>query len=114
LSEICDAVAVIEKGKILATGTIDEIMTGLRQHRVLCVRLRSGKDDAMRFLLEQPGVARVLDANDRLQLEFTGDDAEQVALLGKLVGAGFPILEFNAEGAGLEDVFMRITAGKVQ
>jgi len=27
LSEICDAVAVIEKGKILATGTIEEIMT---------------------------------------------------------------------------------------
>jgi hypothetical protein len=56
----------------------------------------------------------VLDANDRLQLEFTGDDTAQVALLGKLVGAGFPVLEFNAEGAGLEDVFMRITAGKVQ
>jgi ABC-2 type transport system ATP-binding protein len=28
LSEICDAVAVIEKGKILATGTVQEIMTG--------------------------------------------------------------------------------------
>jgi ABC-2 type transport system ATP-binding protein len=114
LSEICDAVAVIEKGKILATGTIEEIMTGLREHRVLSVKLRGDKDGAMRFLLEQPGVARVLDANDRLQLEFTGDDTAQVALLGRLVGAGFPVLEFNAEGAGLEDVFMRITAGKVQ
>jgi ABC-2 type transport system ATP-binding protein len=114
LSEICDAVAVIEKGKILATGTVDEIMTGLRQHRVLSVRLRGDKDGAMRFLLEQPDVARVLDVNDRLQLEFTGDDTAQVELLGRLVGAGFPVLEFNAEGAGLEDVFMRITTGKVQ
>jgi len=114
LSEICDAVAVIEKGKILATGTIEEIMTGLREHRVLSVRLRGDRETAMKFLLEQPGVARVIDANDRLQLEFTGDDTAQVALLGKLVGAGFPVLEFNVEGAGLEDVFMRITAGKVQ
>jgi len=114
LSEICDAVAVIEKGKILATGTIDEIMTGLRQYRVLSVRLRGDKAGAMRFLLEQPDVARVLDANDRLQLEFTGDDTAQVELLGRLVSAGFPVLEFNAEGAGLEDVFMRITTGKVQ
>ena len=114
LSEICDAVAVIEKGKILATGTVEEIMTGLREHRVLSVRLRGDRETAMKFLLEQPGVARVIDANDRLQLEFTGDDTAQVALLGKLVGAGFPVLEFNVEGAGLEDVFMRITAGKVQ
>ena len=68
----------------------------------------------MRFLLEQPGVARVLDANDRLQLEFAGDDAAQAALLGRLVGAGHPVLEFSTEGAGLEDLFMKITAGKVQ
>jgi ABC-2 type transport system ATP-binding protein len=114
LSEICDAVAVIEKGKILATGTVEEIMKGIREHRVLSVRLSGEREKAMRFLLEQPDVARVLDANDRLQVEFTGDDTAQVALLGRLVAAGFPILEFNAEGAGLEDLFMKITAGNVQ
>lgn len=114
LSEICDAVAVIEKGKILATGTVDEIMTGIREHRVLSIRLAGAREGAMRFLLEQPGVARVIDANDRVQLEFTGDDVAQVALLGRLVGAGFPVLEFSTEGAGLEDLFMKITAGKVQ
>ena len=114
LSEICDAVAVIEKGKILATGTVQEIMTGLREHRMISVRIIGEKESAMRFLLEQPGVARVLDANDRLQLEFTGDDSAQVALLSRLVGAGFPVLEFNTEGAGLEDLFMKITEGKVQ
>ena len=114
LSEICDAVAVIEKGKILATGTVDEIMTGIRAHRVLSVRLAGSKEGAMRFLLEQPDVARVVDANDRLQLDFTGDDTSQVALLGRLVAAGFPVLEFNSEGAGLEDLFMKVTAGKLQ
>jgi ABC-2 type transport system ATP-binding protein len=114
LSEICDAVAVIEKGKLLATGTVQEIMTGLREHRVLTVRLAGDREAAMRFLLEQPNVVKVLDANDRLQFEFTGDDQAQVALLGALVSAGFPILEFTAEGAGLEDLFMKVTAGKVQ
>jgi ABC-2 type transport system ATP-binding protein len=114
LSEICDAVAVIEKGKILATGAVEDIMKGLRQHRVLMVRLAGERDSAMRFLLEQPEVVKVSDANDRLQLEFTGDDAAQVGLLSRLVAAGFPVLEFSAEGAGLEDLFMKITAGKVQ
>jgi ABC-2 type transport system ATP-binding protein len=114
LSEICDAVAVIEKGKILATGTVQEIMTGLRQQRVLCLRLAGERETATRFLLEQPGVARLHDANDRLEFEFSGDDNEQVALLGRLVAAGFPVMEFSSQGAGLEDLFMKITAGKVQ
>ncbi|MND02524.1 hypothetical protein D3C83_219280 [compost metagenome] len=57
---------------------------------------------------------KVHDANDRLQFEFSGDDNEQVALLGRLVAAGFPVMEFSAESAGLEELFMKITAGKVQ
>ena len=114
LSEICDAVAVIEKGKILATGTVQEIMTGLREHRVLSVRIAVRRKAPCDFCWNSPASRRVLDANDRLQLEFTGDDSAQVALLSRLVGAGFPVLEFNTEGAGLEDLFMKITAGKVQ
>ena len=114
LSEVCDAVAVIEKGKILATGTVEEIMTGLKQQRVLAVRFAGERDLAARFLLEQPGVLKLHDANDRLQFEFSGDDKEQAALLGRLVAAGFPVMEFSAEGAGLEELFMKITAGKVQ
>ena len=114
LSEICDAVAVIEKGKILATGTVQEIMTGLREHRVLSLRLAGDREGAMRFLLEQPGVQKVHDANDRLQFQFSGDDNGQIELLSRLVASGFRVLEFSAEGAGLEDLFMKITAGKVQ
>jgi ABC-2 type transport system ATP-binding protein len=117
LAEICDTVAVIEKGKILATGTVEEILRGLRPHRALSVRLATGGTGLERFLLEQPGVIHVQDAADtgtRVQFEFDGGDAEQTALLQRLVGAGFPILEFSAQGAGLEDLFMKITAGKVQ
>ena len=114
LSEICDAVAVIEKGKILATGTVQEIMTGLREHRLLSVRLAGDREGATKFLLEQPEVVNVYDANDRLRFEFTGDDNAQVALLGRFVAAGFPILEFSVEGGGLEDLFMKITTGSVQ
>src|SRR5206468_10125916 len=55
LSEICDSVAVIEKGKILAKGTVKEILQGLRQHRVLSLRLARATDGVERFLLEQPG-----------------------------------------------------------
>jgi ABC-2 type transport system ATP-binding protein len=117
LAEICDTVAVIEKGKILATGTVEEILRGLRPHRALTIRLAAAGTGLERFLLEQPGVLHVEPASDsetRLQFEFDGGDAEQTALLQRLVGAGFPILEFNAQGVGLEDAFMKITAGKIQ
>jgi len=116
LSEICDEVAVIERGRILATGTVQDILRGLRRHRILSLRLAVSNAAIERFLLEQPGVLKVHDAGDsgRWQFEFDGADDAQAALLQRLVSAGFPVLEFTAQDAGLEDLFMKITEGRVQ
>ena len=114
LAEMCDLVAVIEKGRILATGTMQEVLEGVRRRRILSVRLAGPYDGVERFLLEQPGVLNVHEANGRLQFEFTGGDDDQVTLVSRLIGAGFPVLEFSAQGAGLEDLFIEITEGRVQ
>jgi ABC-2 type transport system ATP-binding protein len=114
LSEIVDNVAVIEKGKILAKGSVQDILNGLRRHRILSLRLATEPEAAKRFLLEQPDVAKVHDVSGCLRFEFGGDDDAQVALLQRLVAAGFQVLEFSAQDAGLEDLFMKITEGKVQ
>jgi ABC-2 type transport system ATP-binding protein len=114
LSEMCDTVAVIEHGKILAVGTVQEILKGLRQRRILSVRLAAAHDGLERFLLEQPGVLNVHEAGGRVQFEFAGGDEEQVSLVSSLIAAGFPVLEFSAHNAGLEDLFIEITEGRVQ
>jgi ABC-2 type transport system ATP-binding protein len=114
LSEICDCVAVIEKGKILAQGTVQEIMTGLRRQKTISVRLSSKHEAAHRFLLEQPDVSRVHEVGGCLRFEFAGTDEAQVQLLRRMIGAEFPVVEFAAQDAGLEDLFMKITAGNVQ
>jgi ABC-2 type transport system ATP-binding protein len=116
LSEMVDGVTVIEKGKILATGTVEDILRGMRSHRILSVRIAGQNDGVERFLREQPGVLKVHDSGDtgRIQFGFEGGDGEQAVLLRQLVNAGFSVLEFSAQEAGLEDLFMKITEGKIQ
>jgi ABC-2 type transport system ATP-binding protein len=111
---MCDAVTVIEKGRILATGTVADILAGVRQRRTLSVRLAGSTERLETFLLEQPGVHHVHEAGGRIEFEFAGGDDEQVALVGRLVAAGFPLLEFTARSADLEDLFIQITEGRVQ
>jgi ABC-2 type transport system ATP-binding protein len=116
LSEVCDTVAVIEKGRILATGTVQQIFETVRKRRLLSVRLAgpSSLAGVERFLLEQPGVRTPHEAGGEIQFEFDGGDQEQVQLIGRLVAAGFPVLEFSAHSAGLEDLFIEITEGRIQ
>lgn len=114
LSEMCDIVTVIEHGKILATGTVQDILKGMRRRRILSVRLARPHDGLERFLLEQPGVVNVHEAGERVQFEFAGGDDDQVSVVAQLIAAGFPVLEFSARNAGLEDLFIEITGGRAQ
>ena len=115
LAEICDVVAVIEKGRILATGTVQAILEGVRQPAQSSRSVSPDRNEGVeRFLLEQPGVLNVHEAGGRVQFEFAGGDEDQVSLVSRLMAAGFPVLEFTAHSAGLEDLFIEITEGRVQ
>ena len=114
LSEMCDVITIIEKGRILANGTVQDVLESVRKRRLLSVRVAGPMDALERFLLEQPGVTNVHEAGRCLQFEFDGGDDEQVKLVGRLVAAGVPVLEISAHGADLEDLFIEITKGRVQ
>jgi hypothetical protein len=59
-------------------------------------------------------VLNVHEMDGRVQFELAGGDDDQVSLVTRLIGAGFPVLEFSARSAGLEDLFIEITEGRVQ
>ena len=123
LSEMCDVITIIEKGRILANGTVHDVLESVRKRRLLSVRVAGPAgptapgwhlDALERFLLEQPGVTNVHEAGRCLQFEFDGGDDAQVQLVARLVAAGVPVLEISAHSAGLEDLFIEITKGRVQ
>lgn len=121
LSEICDACAIIERGRLLAAGTISEILgRGQSSGAELRVQLVAGPElperiaACERLLLEQPGVGGVRSDGDALSVRFTGADADAARLLAALVAAGQPVCGFQKVAADLEDAFLTVTEGKVQ
>jgi len=92
LAEMCTEVGIMEKGVLLASGTPSSIRTQMGEHRRIRVRLAGGEERSFEV----------------------DDDAEQAALLRKLLDDGEPVLEFTEVGHGLEDLFMQITTGEVQ
>jgi ABC-2 type transport system ATP-binding protein len=114
LAEMCDQVGIIERGQLLAVGSMEEIHRSLQGTlRVrMCVLDRV---DALCDLLSQRADVSCIQREGRwVQLELDGDDATQAALLRTVIEADFAVLEFAAHRESLEDVFMKITTGAVQ
>ncbi len=125
LGEICDSVVIIEAGKVLVSGDVDEIHRQKRASRVegdlheVLLRTVSGFDQAQhetlhKWLLEQPFVTACQMSGDCFRLEFTGNEQQQAELLKRLIEHEFPIIEFHGKTQTLEDAFMSITRGITQ
>ncbi len=120
LGEICDSAAIIEAGRILASGTIEEIRNEQRRRRghstatTLLIRVLEKPEELERWLLEQPFVTRVTAAGTILSVDFSGDEKARHELLRSMLAAGFQVVEFHSKQESLEDAFMAITKGIVQ
>ena len=114
LAEICTGTVIIERGKILRAGTLDDILEINREKRTLIVRSVGAPDELRRALLELPGVVDAQADDDGVRVEFTGSEEGASDLLTELVRRGFRIAEFHQQGIDLEQVFMDVTTGGVQ
>jgi ABC-2 type transport system ATP-binding protein len=114
LSEICDVVAVIEAGKIRASGKVADIQRQLNPDPTFFLRALTEPEVLERYLAEQPGVSRVRFERGGVVFGFSQDDEAQADLLARVVGAGLKPLELRPVDADLEEVFLSLTEGKVQ
>ena len=73
LADFCTSIGIIERGKLLAAGSIQEIQRQLRSHRVLKVRvLDESTDRAAAILRDDPAVRLVESLDHTLTAEFEG------------------------------------------
>ncbi len=114
LSEICDGTVIIEQGRIIAAGTLQEIAKPeIEQHTVL-IRSLNQQDDLSKSLLLMSNVAAVNQLENEIEAKITGSEETCSDLLGNLIRDGYRIVEFRQQGRDLESVFMNITRGEVQ
>ena len=119
VSGICTRIAILEAGRLVAYGDMEEMKKRLRSHQIIQVRVLGDMTAAAEALLARPRVAEVQMAPEieappgTLRFDFTGDDEELSTLMAELVRQGIRIVSFSEVAGDLEDVFLQATKGIV-
>jgi ABC-2 type transport system ATP-binding protein len=122
VAELCTRVGIMESGKLVALGALDQLTESVLPHRLLRIGLlkESDVDNAQAVLAAWPGISAVrpqegLGRAERLSLEadFSGDDKALHELLAHMLERGLPVVHFSEDTQNLEEVFMRATRGIV-
>ena len=102
VQQICDRVAVIDRGRVLAESTVDELRGGGE------LVLAAFPSDLARDQLEaMPEVERVRSHDGMLRVRV--DDRHTAAVNRTLVSAGVAVTELRRDERQLEDVFLEMT-----
>ncbi len=118
VDELCTAVGIIEAGKMVALGNLDELRVRLKRQRIIKFTvIGDNLDAALAVLSYVPQVSQVeqrrVNGDWEISLRFDGDKQAVSALIAKLVRADVPLLAFSEETESLEDMFMQLTEGIV-
>ncbi|MGD6831647.1 ATP-binding cassette domain-containing protein [Sutcliffiella halmapala] len=114
LAEMCDEIGVINGGKLVATGRVEQIHQQLQANKVLKVLVTGNMEGAIQYFEDCPSVSNIQineQKENLLSFSFEGTDEEQVQLLKNALGRGIMILSFSQEESNLEDIFLEITKG---
>ena len=96
VEQVCDRVAIIDHGSIVAEGNLDELLSAQE------IEIRAG--DGAEAALDQSEVRRI---NGRLRVR-VANDAETAHLVSRMVDAGVPVYDVRQVGDSLEDLFVRV------
>ena len=117
LAEMCDRVGIIEKGELLATGTVDEIQNHANKDQIereVMVRVQVNSEAVAGFLGNQEATHGIRIDGQLVYFLHAGDRSDEATFLRLLIEAGFEISEFRSQQKSLEDLFMEVTKGVVQ
>lgn len=114
LTEICNGVVIIERGKILETGTLEDVMQKRSPIRTIAIRALGSPADLIKELLQIPNVENAREVAAEIHFDVNGSEAEAAEILAQMIRQGVKVTEFRQTREDLEDLFMKVTQGGVQ
>ncbi|MBI1900209.1 MAG: ABC transporter ATP-binding protein [Planctomycetia bacterium] len=113
LADCCTSIGIIERGKLLMSGPIDDVYRRIRGNRIVEIRFLKNMDVGLKIIRSMPETRDVQVYDHRVTVELECEDQQVAGLLDQLVTEGVKMQSFSEKEPTLEDVFMMVTKGLV-
>jgi len=118
VAQTCQRVVIINKGRVVAVDTPDNLTARLRGSETLYVQIDAKGPHVIAGLQKVPGVARVAPADQRVdsgayEVESERERDVRRDLAREIVTRGWGLLELRPMRMSLEEVFLQVTTEEV-
>ena len=111
LGELCDRVAIINRGKLLTMGTVEEIsrmFTGEQARMTFTFLTEEDIENAVAILRSNTLTGEIIRENNDLEVVFRGDDRQAAELIHIMAVSNVKFISVNRTVQSLEQVFLEV------
>ncbi|MFA6697812.1 MAG: ABC transporter ATP-binding protein [Eubacteriales bacterium] len=109
LVELCSCIGVIERGRLVYSGRVEDLMSRLEGRSMIRLRVLSDVDKAVNLLKEQPYITEINGEDNELEIGYEGGQEDMARLLKLLVENDIPVISFSEIAGNIEKVFLEVT-----
>ena len=109
LAEMCTSIGIIERGKMILQGSIEDILEMVDTSNPLIIRVYDQVDTAVLLLKREEKIESLTIRGNSIFASFSGNREEEARLLKTLIDNGVLVQSFSREQGSLESLFLKIT-----
>lgn len=111
VTQTCDGVVIINEGKLMASGSLEELTASFREKEGVILKLKKGHEEAASSLKGIPGVEKVSRQDGEFTIEWSQGMDLREAVSRLAVEKGWGLLEMRPMAMNIEDLYLRIVSG---
>ena len=105
---LCNRVAILNQGRLLAFGTLDELRSQISPGLWVAVRLTEPLTGGFDWLLNLPGLQELLSDSDEIMRARVAGENAIPELAAQLIARGARILSVQPQRTSLEDIYFKL------
>ena len=113
MSDYCTSVGIMEKGKLVISGRVNDIIEQVKGHTKLIAEVIETDPRAVDVALAFARVTEAVSVDHRLEIVFEGDGADAAELLAHLVREKITVKAFYESRMNVEDIMLKVGADEV-
>jgi ABC-2 type transport system ATP-binding protein len=114
LEGFCTSIGIMEKGRLVRSGPINEVILGGITERIVRVEWLGDRAAKLQLLLANDAkISHPMISENRCEFHFSGSDEELSDVLSHLVADGMRLLSFREVRQTVEEMYMKMSSHEV-
>jgi ABC-2 type transport system ATP-binding protein len=114
VTQTCDGVIIINEGRIMASGSLEELTASFKEKEGIIIRLRKGDKEVSSLLKNIPGVDRVSRKEDEFTIEWSKEKDLRDDITKCTVDNELGLVEMRPLAMSIEDLYLKVISGGVE